>query len=273
MAEHPLAPSLARTAGPLPFWPVRCGRPHGPGWLTYSQLLTEHAVEGLLAEVDAALGGGRALAAQTLVGRVGGPVVGVLAAMLFAERRLPVLEPGRILLRFPAGPAEPPDLAIADASLLALSDDPAAARPDVTVVAGVDDLQRALVAHSHRLFEPFVELVSRLGRRGRRALWQGLADRIALGFLEVGKHAEAAERARAEAEATLGGAAVRPLRLDVDWLEVEHAGRTELFKRKSVCCLRYKSVTRPARYCATCPLVPREHSVERLGALLSRSTD
>ncbi|WP_214364336.1 (2Fe-2S)-binding protein [Pseudonocardia sp. H11422] len=268
--EHPLAGTLARLAGPLPQWPVRLGPPDGPGWRPYPELLAEGAVESLLAEVDAALRGGPALASQTLVGRVAGPVVGILAAALFAERRLPVLEPEQIAFRFsPAGPAAPPAMALDDVRMLVLPGDPAADHPGVTVTPGVDHLQGALITQAHRLFAPFVEVVSRIGRRGRRALWQGLADRIAIGFLQAGKHAGVVDQARAEADATLAGATVRSLRLTIDWLEVEHAGRTELFKRKSVCCLNYRSVAHLDEYCATCPLVPRERSAERLHALLA----
>lgn len=267
---HPLAGSLAWAAGPLPYWPVRFGAPGGPGWRAYPTMLSVDAVTGLLAEVDGALRGGSALAAQTLAGQVAGPVLGVLSAVLFAERRLAVLEPGQIMFHFASGggPAEFPDVAVVGAGVLVLPGDPAAGRPEVTVVPTVEDLQRALLDQAHRLFEPFVDMVSSVGRRGRRALWQGLADRIAVGFLQAGKHVGAVDRARAEAEATLGCMPDRPLRLTIDWLEVEHAGDTEWFKRKSVCCLHYKSAVHRDRYCATCPLLPREESLHRLGALL-----
>lgn len=272
-ATHPLVGSIAWAAGPLPYWPAQLGLPRGPGWHSYPSLLSVDAVGALLTDVDNTLRGGTALAAQTLVGQVAGPVLGVLSAVLFAERRLALVEPDQIMFRFPSGePADHPALALVDVGMLALPDDPAIGRPGVTMVTSLADLQRALIDQAHRLFEPFVELVSRVGRRGRRALWQGLADRIAIGFLQAGKHVDAVDRARAEAEATLGRAAVRPLQLTIDWLEVEHAEGTEWFKRKSVCCLHYKSATHLDEYCATCPLLPREESLERLGALRGRAS-
>lgn len=258
-----LAGGFARAREAVPEWSVHAGRVEGPGWAAYPAMLTRDRVAALLGEVEAALGGGPATAAQTLVGRVAGPVIGVLAAVVFRERRLAVVEPGGLWFRCRAD--RPAEVAVAAPRLLVLPGDPAAGAPGVTVVEAVEDLQLALVEQAHELFAPFVELVSAVSRRGRRALWQGLADRIGVGFLHAGKRIDAVDRARAEAESTLACRPDGPLRLRIDWLQVGH----EWFKRKSVCCLHYKSELHRDRYCATCPLLPREESLERLGTLVA----
>jgi hypothetical protein len=151
--------------------------------------------------------------------------------------------------------------------MLVLPGDPAVGHPDVVVVPHPRVLEAELTAGLHRLFAPLVETVSRLGRRGRHALWQAVGDRVAVGFLLAGKHLGEPARARAEADRTLARAA-KPLNLTVDWLEIEHRGRPELFKRKSVCCLYYKSAEYRDEYCTTCPLLPRDESLGRLRAYL-----
>lgn len=263
VAEHPMAGTTARLAELLPTWPVRLGTPDGPGWHRYPDLLTDIAVGGLLDALDDRLGGGRALAAQTLVGRVAGPLSTVLAAAVFTERRLPAVEPDGLVLRGLDGGDEPAGLALAGTAMSVLPGDPAAGHPDVSVLPDLAALQLALTTGLHHLFEPLVDTVSRCGRRGRRALWQAVADRIAIGHLLAGKHGGEEDRARRETDATLAGGP-RPLTLTVDWLDLEHLGTRALFKRKSVCCLYYKSVEYRDEYCTTCPLLPREESVHRL---------
>lgn len=265
VAEHPVAGTLTRLAEPLPSWPVHLGPPEEAGWRRYPGLLADAALGTLLDDLDRHLHGGRALAAQTLVGRVAGPVSTVLAAAVFTERRLPVVGPGGLALGRLVAEHEllPPAVALTDATMLVLPDDAAAGHPDVTVVPDLTALQLELTTGLHRLFEPLVAAVSRVGRRGRRALWQSIADRVVVGYLLAGKHAAEVDRARHEADRTLALAA-KPMNLTVDWLELEHHGRPELFTRKSVCCLYYKSVEYRDQYCSTCPLLPREESIHRL---------
>jgi hypothetical protein len=267
---HPLAATLARIAPALPRWPARLGPPDGPGWTRYDELLDETVLRARLADAEVGLGGGSALATQTTVGRIAGPPVMLMAAAVFTDRRLPVLDAEQIALRWTSGEgADRADAVAFDRpGLLVLPGDPAVAAPGVSVVPDVAALQAALTAQVYRLFEPLVDAASVLGRRGRRALWQAVADRVAVGFLLTGKHVGQAARARAETDQTLA-AAPRQLRLAVDWLPVEHGGTVELFKRKSVCCLYYKALGYRDVYCSTCPLIPREESVSRLQARLA----
>lgn len=268
--EHPLAETLARLAPALPAWPAQLGEPDGPGWTRYDELLDETGLRDRLAAAEAHLGGGSALAAQSTVGRIAGPPVALMAAAVFAERRLPVLDPAQIAVHWSShdGDVRSDGVAFDRPGLLVLPGDPAVAAPGASVVPDVAALQAALTAQVHRLFEPLVEATSVLGRRGRRALWQAVADRVAVAFLLTGKHTGEAGRARAETDQTLA-AAPKQLRLAVDWLPVEHRGSVELFKRKSVCCLYYKALGHRDVYCSTCPLIPRQESVHRLQAHLA----
>jgi hypothetical protein len=264
--EHPLARTLAGVAASLPAWQVWVGRPEGPAWTRYDDACEERSVARRLDELDRHYRGGLPVAAHSLVGRIAGPPATIMAAAVFRERRLPLVAPDGLALRWvDEGHAARADtVAIWPPRMAVLPDDPAAGLPGVTTVADLGDLQRELAAQVHRLAGPLVELASRLGRRGRRALWQRLADALAAGYVQAGRAIGDTERARAETAATLGPDAPGPLRLTPDWLEVEHGGAQHLFKRKSVCCLVYRTPEYSDEYCTTCPLLQRDEAIERL---------
>nr|WP_255426638.1 (2Fe-2S)-binding protein [Pseudonocardia sp. C8] len=157
--------------------------------------------------------------------------------------------------------------------LLVLDGDPLAGEPGTERVPDRDRLRAALLDWAHDAFAPVVETASRLSRRGRRALWQTVADRLGNGFLLAGRAGGDLPAARAEFESTLAGAAVRSLRVRPDWVEVPNGGTVELFRRRSVCCLYYTSRVHGEQYCATCPLLPREETLARLRDTVAQQDD
>lgn len=244
----------------------------GRTWVPFREHESEQAVARLLAEQEKHDDGGPALAAQQLVGRLVGIPTQLLAMAVAAERRLPVATPDQMSVRWidkGAGPRVG-GVAFTSGRMLVLPGDPAATGPDVTVVGGAAELGAELVATVHGLSENVVENASRLSRRGRRALWQTVADRIANGYLLVAKHGGSVEEARRATDAVLS-AAPKPLHCSIDWLQIEHAGEQHLYKRKSVCCLIYKAPAFKDDYCSTCPLLDRAENERRLRERLTRA--
>lgn len=266
-----LAGTLARVTEVFPGIPATA-RTEGPGWTRLIDHHSEHVVARLLAEQEAHDRGGPALAAQQLVGRLIGVPVLQLAIAVAAERRLPVTTPADVWVRWIDHGSGPRLGAVAFTSgrLFALPDDPGADSPDVTVLADPAELGAELVESARRLAEGVIEPASRLSRRGRRALWATLSDRIANGYLLVAKQTGKVTDARLATDATLG-AAPKPLHTTIDWLELDHGGATHLFKRKSVCCLIYKAPEHLDVYCSTCPLLDRAENERRLRAGLTDS--
>lgn len=259
-----LAATLERLA---PTWSITATiDPAGPGWLPYPDRVGETAVARMLAEIAAHQQSDLPVAAQSLVSRLAGPAAMLAAAAVFTDRRLPAPGPAELAIRWLVDGESAPradGVAFGATRLLVLPGDPVVGAPGVETVADLAELQDALTGWVYDTFAPLVDEVSRQSRRGRRALWQGVADRIGGGFLQPGKAVGAADRARAEATATLGRAP-KPLRIVPDWLQIEHEGVAHLFKRKSVCCLYYKVPANRDEYCNTCPLIERDETVRRL---------
>lgn len=243
----------------------------GPGWVPFPEHFPDDVVARLLAEQDAQLDGGPALAAQQLVGRLLGIPVLLLAMAVASERRLPLVEPSDVYVRWLETDGEPrlSHVAFTGGRMLVLADDPLAGSPGATVAPSLEALGDELVATTQRLSEDVVAVASRLARRGQRALWQTLADRIANAYLLVAKRTGDVDAARVEAESILL-AAPKPLHSRIDWVRLEFAGEPHLFKRKSVCCLIYKAPAHRDAYCNTCPLLDRGETVSRLQAMLTR---
>jgi FhuF 2Fe-2S C-terminal domain len=272
--DAPLPTALADAPGTAPYWPVRVRQPDEPPGTSLAELAGEAVADAAMRAMDAELDGGAALAAQTLLARLAGPAAGLPAELLFRAGRIPVPDPERMWFALDTGGArKAPVLSLDPATrLLVLPDDPFAGQPGIDQAPDRDRLRAALVEWAHDAFAPVVATVSRLSRRGRRALWQVVADRLGNGFLMAGRASGDSAKARAELEATLAATGMRPLRLRPDWLEVEHAETTEVFRRRAVCCLYYKSRTRGEQYCATCPLLSREESLARLRTVVAGRT-
>ncbi|BBG01759.1 MULTISPECIES: (2Fe-2S)-binding protein [Pseudonocardia] len=264
--SSPLSTAIADTPGTSPHWPVRVGSPGERPGPSLADLAGADVLGSAIAAMDAELDGGSALAAQTLLARLAGPAAGVPAELLFRSGRVPVPDPARMWFVTGTGGARTAPLLVLDPGtvLLVLPDDPLAGAAGTETVPDREQLRTRLVEWTYESFAPVVETAVALSRRGRRPLWQVIADRLGNGFVMSGRASGQLPPARAEVEATLGDTGIRQLRLRPDWLEIEHEGTVELFRRRAVCCLYYKSRVHGEVYCATCPLLSREESIDRL---------
>ncbi|MCW2632651.1 MAG: FhuF 2Fe-2S C-terminal domain [Pseudonocardia sp.] len=257
-----LADTLRRLDQLVPRQAVLHGRPAGPEWTNLGTLVDD----GLLVDVlerladhfhaapdQSTVRPGSPLAAHALIARAALPAA-ALGAAVFGLRRLPLPRLGDLAVRWADSGARVDAIAIADAELLVLPDDELAGHEGVRVVPDLDAMHKELMAGVYDIYRPLVELTSRLGHRGLRALWQVVSDRVATGHIRAGRVLGRQAAAKAEVEQLLT-IADKPLLQQPVWLEVEHDGVEHVFKQLSVCCLAYKTPARPDGYCATCPLL------------------
>lgn len=273
-----LADTLRRLDPLVPRQDVRHGRPTEAQWTNLGALVDE----GLLVDVLERLADhfqagsglfterpGSPMAAHALIARAALPAA-ALGAAVFGLRRLPLPRLGDLAVRWPDGGARVDAVAIADAELLVLPNDELAGRDGVRVVPDLQAMHKELLAGVYDIYRPLVELTSRLGHRGLRALWQVVSDRVATGHVRAGRVLGRQAMAKAEVE-QLMASADKPLLQQPVWLEVEHDGVEHVFKQLSVCCLAYKTPVRPEAYCATCPLLGPGESVRLLRSRMTTS--
>ena len=97
---------------------------------------------------------------------------------------------------------------------------------------------------------PVVEAIGQRSRLGPRVRWGRVADSIGAAFLEVGS-AIGDEKAACDEADALFAVAAPVLRARPTWVPLEQAGECQLFLRRGVCCLAYK--TPGHGYCTGCP--------------------
>lgn len=266
-ARGAVADTLRRLDPLIPNQQLHYGAPTGAQWINLGRLVDDgllvDALERLTAHYQAGVDRpGVPMAAHALVNRAALPAA-ALGAAVFGLRRLPLPRLAQLAVRWLDGGARVDGIAIAGGELLVLPDDELAGQDGVRVVADVEALHNELLAGVYDAYRPLVELTSRLGHRGQRALWQVVSDRVATGYVRAGRVLGEQARAKAEVEQLLA-AADKPLLQHPVWLEVEHDGVEHVFKQLSVCCLAYKTPVRPEAYCATCPLLDPSESAELL---------
>ncbi len=263
----PLRDTLRRLDPLVPGQSLRHGAPDGPHWTSLDTMLDHSQVRGALDGLTAYYQAGHdrlgtPLAAHALISRLALPAA-AMGAAVFALRRLPLPRLADLSVRWHPDAARIAEIAFADAELLVLPDDELGRAAGVRVVPDVATLQKELLAAVYEVYRPLVELISQLGHRGLRALWQVVSDRVAAGPLRAGRLLGDEARAKAEVQQLLTTAA-KPLFQEPVWLDVHDGEHEHVFKQLSVCCLAYKSSARPEQYCLTCPLLSPEDIEKRL---------
>jgi hypothetical protein len=183
-------------------------------------------------------------------------------ALLFhTTRRVPVLDPAAIAVRFGPGHPRPDTIALLDDRFACLPDDPAAASPAATVVADEAALAALLrdryAAHARQ----YLDVVAALDaaptgpvRLGRHTLWASATDALDGAFWRIGQYCGNEDAGAANAALALpgvlapftSGSTLRPVQPD------STAGGWT--RRRDSCCFHY--VLRDGMGpCATCPRV------------------
>ncbi|MER5494538.1 (2Fe-2S)-binding protein [Streptomyces sp. NPDC002490] len=175
----------------------------------------------------------------------------------YLQRRVPRLRP-RDLRLSRTGEA----YQVVPAAFACLPDDPAAGRPGVRVLPGVEALRAELRAAVADHVRPLLAAMGPRLRRGPRALWGMVGDDLVSALWYLGRMHGDEARGVQEAEAVLpralapypGGAAFRRL--------VTRDGREHPTRTRLGCCLYY--AIRPAEACATCPRTDDAERVRRI---------
>jgi ferric iron reductase protein FhuF len=257
LPDRILSDSLSRADALSAHYTLMPGRPRGRHWVPLPSLADPAGARTALRRVEDRYGGGPGLAASFLATWVAGLVAYPLVAGVFAERRLLRPPAEALWLRWDRTGDFFDAMAVERAAVTVLPGDPMVEFG--AAADGLDRLQDDLMRTYVDLLEPVLTTIVEVGRRGRRALWADAVDRIAGWYLLIGQDTEDAERAVAEADATVASAS-SPGPACSRWLHVD--GRT--FKRRAVCCLAYRSPRFSDQYCATCPLLSENESVRRL---------
>lgn len=248
---------LARSAA----WRQFAAAPAGPGWVGLGDRLRDPAAVDAWyrAELDGPAAGHRDLAGALIVYRFAGSLAELVMGPLLDQRRVLLLAPDDIALRFHAG-TRIDAVAATPAQVAVLPDDPAAQLPGAVVVHGAGDLARAAARVLHTVFAPVAAAVRERAPFGLRGMWGTLADHVAEGTLAWAReHGDDVEAAWVQSEAVLDHLArhepllrARPRR---------HPVGKALYADKGTCCLIYKAregATAQARIdaaaCAACPL-------------------
>ncbi|MTD57922.1 (2Fe-2S)-binding protein [Amycolatopsis pithecellobii] len=174
------------------------------------------------------------------------------AALLWHhERRVPLLRPDELAFRLGDGRPHPAGIAVLGSDFHCLPDDPAAGRPEATVVAGERALAAALrsryVAHAAR----FVRAYSAVSGLGRRMLWAAATDALENSLWWAGRQGGDEGAGVADAALVLDAryaplTSASALRLDGD------QGWT---RPRDSCCFSY--LLPDEAECAECPRIRR----------------
>jgi hypothetical protein len=272
-----VTPALVATLGRLDaateYGEVRAGAPPaGAGWVPARAALDDPTV---VAGWFAALRAGEAhppdVAASFLAGWLADILLHAPSTALATERRTWALDPAQLWLHASAeGWFD--GLAVGDATLRVLPDDPAGGDAGVEVVADAAAMRRLLAAEAVAVLDPLFTAVRALAPFGRRGMWGSLADGLAGGAVWTAFTAGADTAAAFDAAMALvddiaaagGGPLNRPRAVPI---ECRH-GTVTVTVRGS-CCLWYKTAgaateaEEDARYCTSCPLRDPATQVER----------
>jgi hypothetical protein len=90
------------------------------------------------------------------------------------QRRLPLLEPGRVVIRI--GASDPSEVAWDTNQIMVVAGDPLTEARGVSVVESIDRLYEVLVDRALSSIEPLIEAVRRRVRVGRKGLWGVVVD-------------------------------------------------------------------------------------------------
>jgi hypothetical protein len=269
-----LAATVERLRGLRPEYPdayaVHIGVPAEPGWRSLADAVP-HVAEWCAQARERDNPGRLASVAATAVGGalVHG-VLGTVTAALVLERRAWDVRAEHLA----AHPATE-RVAVRDASLLVLPDDPAAGHPDAEVLPDLPALLDRVAAAAVATLRPLLDAVRAATRYGLVPLWNSAADAVRGAATYVPLYA-GAERdpARALGAALVDALAVHGARIrDRGGQEqLEWGAETYTVPVRAACCLYYRTepeVQRPSEaYCMTCPLLCSPERRQRFGAFV-----
>lgn len=252
-----LAASVARVASRQSRVEFRADLPRDGGWQRCSDLLAEPARfvawrERLAGWLRAQFG---EAPARTTAGYVMSwylHVPAYTAALLWHhERRVPPLRPGELAFRLGDDRPHPAGLAVLGGDFHCLPADPAAGRPEATVVADERALAAVLRARYIAHAEKFVHAYAPAAKLGRRMLWAAATDALDNSLWWAGRQCGDEGAGVAGAALVLDArhaplTAASALRLD----EERTWGR-----RRESCCFSY--LLPGEAECAECPRVRR----------------
>jgi hypothetical protein len=273
-----LAATVERLRGLRPEYPdayAPCiGVPAEPGWSSPADVV---------AHVDAWCARAReqdnparlaSVAATTVAGVLVHAVLGRVTAALVLDRRAWDVRAGHLVLHPGTG-----RLAVRDASLLVLPDDPAAGHPDAEVLPDLPALLHRVAADAVATLRPLLDAVRAATRYGLVPLWNGAADAVR-GAAHYAPLYAGTDRERARA---LGAALVAELAAELAARgarlrdrgaheQVQWGTETYALPVRAACCLYYKTepqVERPSdAYCLTCPFLCSPDRRARFGAFV-----
>jgi hypothetical protein len=210
------------------------------------------------------------VAATAVGGALVHGVLGTVTAALVLDRRAWDLHDGHLAVH-PATDR----VAVRDASLLVLPDDPAAGHPDAEVLPDLPALLDRVAEAAVATLRPLLDAVRAATRYGLVPLWNSAADAVrgAATYAPLYAGIER-EPARAVAAALVDALAAHGARIR-DRGGQEHLQRgTETYTVpvRAACCLYYKTEPEVERasdaYCMTCPFLCAPDRKERFGAFV-----
>jgi hypothetical protein len=273
-----LAATVETLRGLRPEYPdayaPRIGVPAEPGWSSLADVVPRVGAWCAQAREQDNPARLASVAATTVGGALVHAVLGRVTAALVLDRRAWDVRPGHLSLHPDTG-----RLAVRDASLLVLPDDPAAGHPDAEVLPDLPALLRRVAADAVATLRPLLDAVRAATRYGLVPLWNSAADAVRgaahYAPLYAGADRERARAVGAALVAELGAAlAAQGARLrDRGGHEhVQWGTETYALPVRAACCLYYKTepeVERPSdAYCLTCPFLCSPDRRERFGSFV-----
>ncbi len=273
-----LAATVKRLRGLRPDYPdayaVRIGVPAEPGWRSLADAVpdvAEWCAQARERDNPARLA---SVAATAVGGALVHGVLGTVTAALVLERRAWDLHAEHLAVH-PATER----VAVRDASLLVLPDDPAAGHPHAEVLPDLPALLDRVAEAAVATLRPLLDAVRAATRYGLVPLWNSAADAVrgAATYAPLYAGAER-EQARAVGAALVDALAAHGAR-------IRDRGGQELLQRgtetyavpvRAACCLYYKTEPEVERasdaYCMTCPFLATPDRRERFGTFVDGLT-
>lgn len=273
-----LVTTVERLRGLRPEYPdsyAPCiGVPQQPGWTALADAVPQVAEWCARAREQDNPARLASVAATTVGGALVHAVLGRVTAALVLERRAWDTRAAHLAVHADTG-----RLAVRDATLLVLPDDPAAGHPDAVVVPDLPALLHRVAADAVETLRPLLDAVRAATRYGLVPLWNSAADAVR----SAAHYAPLYAGVRGDGPRELGAALVDALaahgaRLrDRGGLErLEWGTETYAVPVRAACCLYYKTepeVERPSdAYCMTCPFLCSPDRRERFGAFVDELT-
>jgi len=252
----------------------RIGVPAEPGWSSMADVaphVAEWCAQARERDNPAKLA---SVAATTVGGTLVHAVLGRVTAALVLERRAWDVRAGHLALH-----PETERLAVGDASVLVLPDDPAAGHADAEVLPDLPALLHRVAADAVATLRPLLDAVRAATRYGLVPLWNSAADAVR-GAAHYAPLYAGVERdgARAVGAALVDALAAHGARVrDRGGQElVQRGSETYTVPVRAACCLYYKTEPEVDRasdaYCMTCPFLCSPDRRERFGVFVDGLT-